>query len=81
MGMKYRRVVLKLSGEALAGEGGFGISSDVVKAVAEQIREATALGVQVAVVVGGGNIWRGARRAAKEWNARTQITWGCWRPC
>ncbi|KUO95045.1 UMP kinase [Ferroacidibacillus organovorans] len=60
MGMKYRRVVLKLSGEALAGEGGFGISSDVVKAVAEQIREATALGVQVAVVVGGGNIWRGA---------------------
>ncbi|KYP82102.1 UMP kinase [Ferroacidibacillus organovorans] len=60
MGMKYRRVVLKLSGEALAGDGGFGISSEVVKTVAEQIREATALGVQVAVVVGGGNIWRGA---------------------
>ncbi|MCI0183616.1 MAG: UMP kinase [Acidibacillus sp.] len=57
---KYQRVVLKLSGEALAGEGGFGISSDVLRTVAEQIRDIIELGVQVSVVVGGGNIWRGA---------------------
>ncbi|PWI58212.1 UMP kinase [Sulfoacidibacillus thermotolerans] len=57
---KYRRVVLKLSGEALAGAGGFGISPEVLHSVADQIREITQLGVQVAVVVGGGNIWRGA---------------------
>lgn len=56
---KYQRVVLKLSGEALAGEGGFGISADVIRSVAEQIREVVGLGVQMAVVVGGGNIWRG----------------------
>lgn len=56
---KYQRVVLKLSGEALAGEDGFGISPEVIKSVAAQIREVTQLGVQVSVVVGGGNIWRG----------------------
>ncbi len=57
---KYNRVVLKLSGEALAGEGQFGISADVIRSVAKQIQEVTADGVQVSVVVGGGNIWRGA---------------------
>ncbi|MCY0901939.1 MAG: UMP kinase [Firmicutes bacterium] len=56
----YRRVILKLSGEALAGDSGFGIESDVMTAVALQLREVTAMGTQVAVVVGGGNIWRGA---------------------
>ncbi len=58
---KYKRVVLKLSGEALAGNEGFGISPEVIKSVAEQIREVTQLGVQVSVVVGGGNIWRGVK--------------------
>ncbi len=56
---KYHRVVLKLSGEAMAGDGGFGISSDMIRSVAKQIAEVIALGVQVAIVVGGGNIWRG----------------------
>ena len=56
---RYRRVVLKLSGEALAGEDGFGISSEVLRSVAFQLLDVTKLGVQVAVVVGGGNIWRG----------------------
>ncbi|MBO8141027.1 MAG: UMP kinase [Firmicutes bacterium] len=55
----YRRVVLKLSGEALAGESGFGLELDVFNLIAGQIREVHGLGVQVAVVVGGGNIWRG----------------------
>lgn len=58
---KYKRVVLKLSGEALAGNEGFGISPEVIKSVAEQIREVTQLGVQVSVVVVGGNIWRGVK--------------------
>ena len=56
---KYGRVVLKLSGEALAGESGFGINPSVIKSVAEQVKEIAELEVEVAVVVGGGNIWRG----------------------
>lgn len=56
---KYKRVVLKLSGEALAGEEGFGINPGVIKSIAEQVKEVAELGVEVAVVVGGGNIWRG----------------------
>jgi len=56
---KFKRVVLKLSGEALAGEEGFGINPKIIKSIAEQIKEVSDLGVEVAVVVGGGNIWRG----------------------
>lgn len=56
---KYERIVLKLSGEALAGEQGFGLSPTIVKSVAEQVKDVVDLDVEVAVVVGGGNIWRG----------------------
>ncbi|MBO0993090.1 UMP kinase [Bacillus sp. SD088] len=56
---KYKRVVLKLSGEALAGAEGFGINPSVIKSIAGQIKEVAELGVEVAVVVGAGNIWRG----------------------
>ena len=56
---KFSRILLKLSGEALGGETGIGISGEAVKDMAEQIREVRALGVQVVVVVGGGNIFRG----------------------
>jgi uridylate kinase len=56
----YRRVLLKLSGEAfVVRDQGFGISSDATTLVAEQLKDVVGLGVQVAVVVGGGNIWRG----------------------
>ena len=55
----YKRIVLKLSGEALAGEQGFGLSPEIIKSVAIQVKEVLDLGVEVAVVVGGGNIWRG----------------------
>jgi len=55
----YKRVVLKISGEALAGDKGFGIDPGVLNSIAEQISEVHNLGVQVAIVVGGGNIWRG----------------------
>ena len=56
---KFRRILLKLSGEALGGESGVGISPESVQDVAEQIREVRELGVEVVVVVGGGNIFRG----------------------
>lgn len=55
----YKRIVLKLSGEALAGKQGFGLSPEIIKSVAIQVKEVLDLGVEVAVVVGGGNIWRG----------------------
>lgn len=56
---KYRRVVLKLSGEALAGSAGYGIDAAVINSTASQIKEIVGLGTEVAVIVGGGNIWRG----------------------
>ncbi|MGO8675345.1 MAG: UMP kinase [Limisphaerales bacterium] len=56
---KYGRVLLKLSGEALGGESGLGICAEAVRNMAKQIREVRVLGVQVVVVVGGGNIFRG----------------------
>ena len=62
---KYKRVILKLSGEALAGEIGYGIDPTVMQSIALQIKEVVAQNVQVAVVVGGGNIWRGIAGSAK----------------
>lgn len=59
MQAKYKRILLKLSGEALAGDNHFGLNFDVVTKICEGIKETTKLGVQVAVVVGGGNFWRG----------------------
>jgi len=58
---KYDRILLKLSGEALGGEGGIGICPEAVQSMAEQIREVRELGVQVVVVIGGGNIFRGVK--------------------
>lgn len=62
---KYNRVVLKLSGEALAGEQGYGIDPTIIKSIATQIREIVELEVEVAVVVGAGNIWRGMAGSAQ----------------
>lgn len=59
MEAKYKRVLLKISGEALAGEDHFGINEEMLKKVALQVKEISEMGVQVAVVVGGGNFWRG----------------------
>lgn len=56
---KYKRIVLKLSGEALSGKQGYGIDPDIIHSIAKQIKEIVELGVEIAVVVGGGNIWRG----------------------
>lgn len=59
--VKYKRILLKLSGEALAGEKKTGIDQDTVSAVCDQIKNIVNLGVEVAIVVGGGNFWRGAK--------------------
>ena len=65
LSLKYKRVLLKLSGEALMGEGEYGIDSATVENIARQLRRIVKKGIQVAVVVGGGNIWRGAAAEAR----------------
>lgn len=62
---KYQRVLLKLSGEALAGEQGHGLDPVVLNRITLEIKELTKANIEVALVVGGGNIWRGARGSAK----------------
>jgi uridylate kinase len=62
----YKRVVLKLSGEALAGERGFGLDADRVAEVTAEIAEINAMGVEVGIVVGGGNFFRGVAGQARE---------------
>lgn len=62
---KYRRIVLKLSGEALAGKFGYGIDPDIINSIAEEIKEVRNKEVEVAIVVGGGNFWRGVAGSAK----------------
>ena len=63
--LKYRRVLLKLSGEALAGEKGSGIDPDTVHSICKEIADVAKLGVQLALVIGGGNIFRGLQGARK----------------
>jgi uridylate kinase len=63
--LKYKRVLLKISGEALMGEQGFGIDPNVVNAVAAEIKKAHNLGAGIAIVVGGGNIFRGVQNSTK----------------
>ena len=58
---KYKRVLLKISGEALAGDAGRGLNFDVISAVSDAIKQCVDMGVQVGVVVGGGNFWRGVK--------------------
>ncbi len=62
---KFKRVILKLSGEALAGKTGFGIDPEVLLCIAEQLKDIQKINVQVTIVVGGGNIWRGAPAGAR----------------
>ncbi|MBO9609319.1 MAG: UMP kinase [Paenibacillaceae bacterium] len=62
---RYKRIVLKLSGEALSGAVGYGIDSQTIVSIAEQVKAVHELNVEVAIVVGGGNIWRGIAGSAK----------------
>lgn len=63
--LKYKRILLKLSGEALLGSMEYGVDTAVVSAIAAEIKEVYALGVQMAIVIGGGNIFRGVSASAK----------------
>src|SRR2546427_6636557 len=63
--LKYKRVLLKLSGEALMGDHGFGIEPHVVQRIAAEIKDVHSLGVQMAIVIGGGNIFRGLAASAQ----------------
>ena len=70
----YKRVILKLSGEALAGDKGFGFDDDIIINICENIKAVSKLGVEVAIVVGGGNFWRG--RSGKEIDRASSDTIG-----
>ena len=59
MSAKYKRIIIKLSGEALAGENGFGLSRDMLQKVANQLKVVGEMGVQTGIIIGGGNFWRG----------------------
>ncbi len=63
--LKYRRILLKISGEALAGDQEYGISTDVVRFIAEEVREVHRFGVQIGMVIGGGNVFRGVVASAQ----------------
>ena len=63
--MKYNRILLKLSGESLQGEQKYGLSTAVLQSYAEQIKDVAATGVQIGIVIGGGNIFRGLQGAKK----------------
>ena len=62
--LRYKRVLLKLSGESFAGGSGFGIDASTLTKIAQQIKQVVEMGAGVAIVVGGGNIWRGVEAAA-----------------
>ena len=59
MSLKYKRILLKISGEALAGGKGFGLDQEILGDICSSIKDATDMGVEIAIVVGGGNFWRG----------------------
>ena len=75
--MKYKRILLKLSGESLMGDKKFGIDNTRLSDYATQIKEITAFGIEVAIVIGGGNIFRGVQAEEGVWAERMGITWGC----
>ncbi|ACA45096.1 UMP kinase [Clostridium botulinum] len=76
---KYKRVMLKLSGEALSGEKGFGFDFDFTKEISEQIKKIVDMGIEVGAVVGGGNIWRG--RSGSEMDRTTADYMGMLATC
>ena len=73
--IKYKRIVFKLSGESLAGEQRFGINPEVVESIAKQIKKVREYGIEVAIVVGGGNMV--LLVAIKVWIELQQIIWVC----
>ena len=75
----YKRILVKLSGEALMGEDSYGINQGVIERIVGEIGEVAKLGVEIAVVIGGGNIFTVWRRRQRIWIAPLPTTWACWR--
>ena len=76
--MAYARVLLKLSGEALMGDQSYGIDPAIVQSIAEDVAKVVAKGTQLAIVVGGGNIFRGLRVLQRAWIGPQPTTSACW---
>ena len=74
---QYKRILLKLSGEALAGTAGFGVHPPTLEKIADEVKDCHESGVQVAVVIGGGNIFRGMAASAQGMDRPAPITWAC----
>lgn len=77
--MKYSSILLKLSGESLAGKAGRGLDSAVLENYAQEIELLVRAGVRIAVVTGGGNIFGGYREQGKGWTVCRETKWVCWR--
>ena len=77
----YSRVMLKISGESLLGKLPYGIDPEMVGTVAQQVKDVVATGVEVCLVIGGGNIFRGMSGAAAGMERATgDYIWACWQP-
>jgi uridylate kinase len=74
----YRRVLLKVSGEVLMGDTPYGIDTTTVQSVAEDVAEIVKSGVELCLVIGGGNIFRGWPGRPRAWNGPAPTTWACW---
>ena len=75
--LAFKRILLKISGEALAGDKGFGVDTATIHSIAGEIKDVHELGVEIALVVGGGNFFRGVAEQAATWTAFPLITWAC----
>lgn len=76
---KYKRILIKLSGEALAGERGVGIDIQTVQTIAKEIQEVHSLGIEIALVIGGGNLWRGEPAAEARYGPCSgRLHWNAW---
>jgi len=75
--MQYKRILLKLSGEALMGDRQYGIDPKRLAEYAKEIKEVVNKGIQVAIVIGGGNIFRGVLVQVMEWIVYKVIIWVC----
>ncbi len=79
-GVRYKRILLKLSGESLMGDKQFGIDNTVLVQYSKEIKAIIDSGVEVAIVIGGGNIFRGLQASEGGMDGFRVIIWGCWQP-
>ena len=76
----YKRVLLKISGEALMGDQQFGLHPPTVERIAKEIKKVHDTGVEICLVIGGGNISAACKAAHRGWSGPRQTIWECWRP-